>query len=85
MLTKLLLDHPREIGETYPEHAAHALWIGARLIVAGFACLVHALIPGLCVRTASRTIAAISELMRTRTANARTANAGRHPVQQVTG
>ena len=66
MLERLVLNHPQEIGETYTEHASHALWIGLRMIAAGLACLVHALIPGLCIRTASRTVDSITELMETR-------------------
>jgi hypothetical protein len=42
MLRKLLFEHPEEIGETYTEHAACALWIGLRMIGAGLACLVCA-------------------------------------------
>ena len=63
MLDRLLLEHPREIGETYTEHAGHALFIGMRMIVAGIACLVHALLPGLFIRTASNTVDDIQDLM----------------------
>ena len=66
MLRKLLLEHPEQIGETYTEHAAHATRIGLRMIGAGLACLVHALLPGLCVRTASRTVESITGLMQSR-------------------
>ena len=64
---KLLLEHPQEIGETYTEHAGHACWIGLRMIAAGLACLLHAALPGLCVRTASQTVEAITSLMQQRT------------------
>jgi hypothetical protein len=67
MLQKLLFEHPRQIGETYTEHASHACSIGLRMIGAGLACLVHAVLPGLCVRTASRTVNAITDLMQQRT------------------
>jgi len=70
MLDKLLLEHPREIGETYGEHAGHAIFIGSRMIGAGLACLVHALLPGLCVRTASSAVEDIQDLMEKRTAPA---------------
>ena len=66
MLRKLLFEHPQEIGETYAQHASCALWIGLRLIAAGLACLVHALLPGLCVRTASEAVDDITKLMGTR-------------------
>jgi hypothetical protein len=68
MLDKLIQQHPREIGETYGEHAGHALFIGVRMILAGLACLVHALLPGLFVRTASLAVQDIQDLMTKRTA-----------------
>jgi len=69
MLDKLLMDHPRDIGETYGEHAGHALYIGVRLLGAGAACLVHALLPGLFVRTASGAVEDIQSLMTSRTSS----------------
>ena len=65
-LDKLFAEHPKAIGETYTEHASHAAFIGSRMLLAGFACLVHALIPGLFVRTASNTVDAIIALMNKR-------------------
>ena len=62
-LDRLLMAHPRDIGESYGEHAGHACYIGMRMIGAGIACLVHALLPGLFVRTASRTVDDIQGLM----------------------
>ena len=70
MLSKLFLDHPRDIGETYAEHAGHALWIGYKMITAGLACLMHALLPGLFERTASNTVDEIIALMQQRTSRA---------------
>ncbi len=74
-LKALFLDHPRAIGESYGEHAGHALVIGARMIAAGLACLVHALIPGLFVRTASNTVDGIVARMDAR-ASAKTSDQG---------
>jgi hypothetical protein len=65
-LDKLILDHPRDIGETYTEHASHALTIGGKMLYSGVACLVHALVPGLFVQTASRTVEDIQALMDSR-------------------
>jgi hypothetical protein len=70
MLRKLLFEHPEEIGESYSEHASHALWIGLQMIGAGLACLLHAIVPGLCICTASRTVSAITDLMHAREAKA---------------
>jgi len=68
MLDKLFFEHPRDIGESYGEHAGHALDIGLRLLFAGFACLVHALLPGLFIRNATNTVGYINELMAQREA-----------------
>lgn len=70
MLDKLLLEHPRDIGESYGEHAGHALYIGTKLLGAGIACLVHAVLPGLFVRTASAAVQDVQDLMTKRTASA---------------
>ena len=67
MLDKLLTSHPRDIGETYGEHAGHALYIGLRMLGGGLACLVHAVLPGLFVRTASEAVDDIQDLMTKRT------------------
>ena len=49
--------HLAEVDEGYAQHLGEALGISALLIKAGLACAVHALIPGLCTRTASRCVA----------------------------
>lgn len=54
-------DHLDEVQESYFGHAGHALSISARLMKAGAACLVHAFLPGLFTRTASRCIADIQQ------------------------
>ena len=56
MIDRLLFQHPRSVGESYAEHAAVASRIGARMMLGGVACLVHAIVPSLCVRTGSTTI-----------------------------
>jgi hypothetical protein len=56
MIDRLLFQHPRSVGESYVEHAAAASTIGFRMIAGGAACLVHAIVPALCVRTGSTTI-----------------------------
>lgn len=57
MLRRLFLDHPESVDETYGEHALMALGFSLRLMGASLACLVHALVPGLCRTTGSRAIA----------------------------
>ena len=52
--------HLDEAGETYFEHMGIALRIGMRMVAGGLACLVHALMPFLFVRTGSNTIQQLS-------------------------
>lgn len=63
MFTRLFLDHPRSVGETYLEHQRHALGFGISLLGAALACMVHALIPGLFVRTGSQAITRLHDRM----------------------
>ena len=60
--------HLDEVGETYSEHMIHAGSYGLTLLVAGVACLVHAVLPFLFETTGSRAI---------RTLHSRMANRGR--------
>lgn len=60
---RIFTDHPASVDETYFEHLMHATSFGGRMIVGGIACLVHGLVPGLCVKTGSRTIAALHHRM----------------------
>ena len=56
MLRKLFVEHPADLGETYFEHLRHAAGFSATMFVGSLACLVHAIIPGLCVQTGSNAI-----------------------------
>jgi len=56
-------DHPSSVGESYGEHMGQAFCFGTRMMFAGFACLVHAVLPFLFVRTASQAIAELNERM----------------------
>jgi hypothetical protein len=55
-LHRLFLSHPQAVDESYGEHFLFALGFAARLIGAGLAALVHAVIPCLFETTASRMI-----------------------------
>ena len=55
-LTRIFIDHPQSVDETYFEHMRFAGWFAARLLMAGGAALVHAVIPCLFEKTASRMI-----------------------------
>lgn len=56
MLRRIFIEHPESVGETYSEHLSVASWYGVRLLGAGLACMVHAVLPCLFVRTGSATI-----------------------------
>ena len=60
ILDRLFLAHPRTVNESYLEHCAFAFRIGSRLLLAGGAALVHAVVPCLCETTASRIILALN-------------------------
>lgn len=57
MISKVFLDHPKSVDETYLEHARFAGKFSLKLFGAGFAALIHALIPATFDKTASRMIA----------------------------
>lgn len=59
-LDRVFLAHPRTVDETYLEHCGFAFRIGSRLLLAGAAALVHAIVPCLCETTASRIILALN-------------------------
>ncbi|MBF9036338.1 hypothetical protein HKCCE2091_19025 [Rhodobacterales bacterium HKCCE2091] len=54
MMTRVFLDHPRKVDESYLEHAAFAARFSGRLFLAAMAAAVHAVIPCLFEKTASR-------------------------------
>jgi len=57
MITRVFLTHPRSVDESYAEHAVFAGGFALRLFLAAGAALVHAIIPCLFEKTASRMIA----------------------------
>lgn len=59
----LFTEHPRSVGETYLEHMGMAGGFGGRLLVAGLACLVHAVLPFLFTKTGSRAITELHDRM----------------------
>lgn len=56
-------EHPAAAGETYLAHLRTAAGFGFELVTAGLACLVHALLPFLFVRTGSDCICRLYERM----------------------
>ena len=55
-LHRLFMSHPQTVDESYGEHFLFALGFATRLLGAGLAALVHAIIPCLFETTASRMI-----------------------------
>lgn len=56
MISRLFKAHPQSVGESYVEHLAHASYFGFRMVFAGCACLIHALLPFLFEKTGSKAI-----------------------------
>lgn len=63
MFARLFLVHPQSVGETYLQHQRMAFSFAGVLFLAALACLLHALIPGLCERTASSRIEDLHQRM----------------------
>lgn len=63
---RLLFQHPREVGESYVEHAAIAARFGFAMIAGGLRCLVHAAVPGVQKRAASDTVDALHRQLQKR-------------------
>jgi len=61
--TALFTEHPASVGETYGQHLHHAGYFGIRMMFAGFACLIHALLPFLFVKTGSLAITELHHKM----------------------
>lgn len=59
----LFIEHPRSLGMSWAEHGAGAVAIGFRMIGAGVACLVHAVLPALFTETAGRTVTSLHDHM----------------------
>ena len=55
-LKRLFTEHPQAVGESYFQHMGVALSFAGPLLAAGMAALVHAVLPFLCVTTASGTV-----------------------------
>jgi hypothetical protein len=56
MIARIFLDHPAKVDETYAEHAQFAAGFSLKLFAAAFAAAVHAVIPCLFEKTASRIV-----------------------------
>jgi hypothetical protein len=59
-IKRIFTEHPSTVGESYGEHLVTAAGFGARMLVAGSACMIHALLPFLFQKNGSRTIAELN-------------------------
>lgn len=66
----MFLDHPRALGMSWLGHALGAVGIGARMVGAGLACIVHAVVPGLFTETAGKTVVDLHRHMQERKSGA---------------
>jgi hypothetical protein len=60
---------------SWAEHGAGAVVIGARMVGAGIACIVHAVVPGIFTQTAGKTVLDLHDHMMQRRAGAANPNA----------
>lgn len=75
MLGRLFVDHPKSLGMSWAEHGVGAAAIGARMVGAGLACIVHAAVPGWFTQTAGKTVLDLHDHMMQRRAGAANPNA----------
>ena len=69
MIFKAFTKHPASVGETYSQHLRQASGFGGRLIVAGFACLLHGIFPFLFIKTGSKQVVKLHDKMVTNRSN----------------
>lgn len=60
---RLFTEHPATVGESYGEHLRVGFGFGLAMLGGGLACLVHALLPFLFVKTGSATISRLHDRM----------------------
>lgn len=66
MFQRIFLAHPATVNESFFEHMFFALRFAAMLFLAAFAALIHAFVPALFEKTASKIIADMYERTRNR-------------------
>jgi hypothetical protein len=67
---RLFREHPRSLGMNWASHGVGAVKIGAELIGAGCAAMVHAAVPGWFTETAGKTVTRIYDHIQSRKAAA---------------
>jgi hypothetical protein len=74
-LARIFSEHPRSLGMSWSAHAVGAVSIALRLIGAGVACLIHAIVPAWFTQTAGKTVTEMYEEMARRKAGSANPNA----------
>lgn len=64
--SRIFLNHPADVGESYGQHFLVACGFAGWLLLAAGAALVHALVPALCTKTASRITAKLNDRLTNR-------------------
>ena len=67
---RMFLEHPRSLGMSWAGHGVGAVKIGAELIGAGAACIIHAAVPAWFTQTAGKTVERMHDHMVRRKAGA---------------
>ncbi len=57
--------HCRSVGETYGQHFMFATSFGAKMVLSGLACIIHAALPFCFLRTGSTTVLRLHERITT--------------------
>jgi hypothetical protein len=68
LMQRMFVEHPRSLGMSWAGHAAGAVRIGAELIGAGCAAIVHAAVPGWFTESAGKTVTRIYDHIQARKA-----------------
>ena len=67
---RLFTEHPRSLEMSWASHGLGAVKIGAELIGAGCAAIIHAVVPGWFTETAGKTVTRIYDHIQSRKADA---------------
>ena len=62
-MRKMFIEHPETVGETYFQHLHSASYFGVRMLVGAFCCFVHALLPFMFEKNASKIIIGLHDRM----------------------
>ncbi|VAV97566.1 hypothetical protein MNBD_ALPHA08-777 [hydrothermal vent metagenome] len=66
LINRLFVQHPQTVDETYFQHMRFAGWFATKLLAAGLAALVHAIIPAAFEKTAGNIIRELHHRMENR-------------------